>query len=152
MKRTLSGSTPPGDSVLVSELEKVIKHEERWANEYIKREQQCRVRRAHREAAHFEDLISAHQCHAQTLRKLIADTADQRSFPLFGYLLGVEIYEGYARTNPHNCAVKERTGDGVPAGPCCFYLENGTTCPRHGKVKADNVELAPSRERRCDSL
>lgn len=57
---------------------------------------------------------------------------------LFGYLPGVEIYKGYAEANPHNCAVKERTGDGVPVGPCCFYLENGTTCPRHGKVKADN--------------
>lgn len=52
-----------------------------------------------------------------------------------GYLPGVEIYEGFARIHPRNCAVKERTGDGVPVGPCCFYLENGTTCPRHGRVK-----------------
>lgn len=55
-----------------------------------------------------------------------------------GYLPGVEIYEGYASMNPHNCAVKERSGAGVLVGPCCFYLDKGTTCPRHGKVKADN--------------
>lgn len=54
------------------------------------------------------------------------------------YLPGIEIYQGYAKMNPHNCAVKERTGDGIPVGPCCFYLENGTTCPRHGKVKSDS--------------
>ena len=57
-----------------------------------------------------------------------------------GYLQGIEIYQGYAQTNPHNCAVKERTGDGVPVGPCCFYLDNGATCPRHGKVKEDNTQ------------
>lgn len=54
------------------------------------------------------------------------------------YLPGIEIYEGYAKLNPNNCAVMERTGDGAPVGPCCFHLENGTTCPRHGKVKAYN--------------
>lgn len=61
-----------------------------------------------------------------------------------GYLPHVEIYIGYAKSNPHNCAVKERTGDGVAVGACCFYLENGTTCPRHGKVKADNTALEAS--------
>lgn len=59
----------------------------------------------------------------------------------FGYLPEVEIYPGYALMNPHNCAVKERTGDGVPVGACCFFLENGTTCPRHGKVK--NEQTSP---------
>ena len=52
-----------------------------------------------------------------------------------GYSPGVEIYHGYAEANPYNCAVKERTGDGIPVGACCFFLEYGTTCPRHGKVK-----------------
>lgn len=52
-----------------------------------------------------------------------------------GYVAGVEIYKGFAKLNPHNCAVKERTGDGVPVGPCCFYLADGTTCPTHGRVK-----------------
>lgn len=61
------------------------------------------------------------------------NVADQET----GYLPGVEIYKGYALSNPYNCAVKERTGDGVPVGPCCYYLDNGTTCPRHGKVKAN---------------
>lgn len=51
------------------------------------------------------------------------------------YIKGVEIYEGFARLHPHNCAVKERTGDGVPVGACQFYLPDGKTCPRHGKVK-----------------
>lgn len=51
------------------------------------------------------------------------------------YIEGIEIYEGFARLHPDNCAVKERTGDGVPVGACQFYLPDGKTCPRHGKVK-----------------
>ena len=53
-----------------------------------------------------------------------------------GYIKGIEVCEGYAALNPNNCAVRERTADGKPVGPCCFHLEGGTTCPRHGKVKA----------------
>lgn len=55
----------------------------------------------------------------------------------FGYIKGLEISRGYAVVNPHNCAVKERTADGVYVGPCEFYLEGGTTCCRHGKVKLE---------------
>jgi hypothetical protein len=36
-----------------------------------------------------------------------------------------------------NCAVLERTGDGVSVGRCWFYTDEtaGTlTCPRHGDV------------------
>lgn len=51
------------------------------------------------------------------------------------YIEGIEIYAGFDHLHPNNCAVKERTGDGVPVGPCSFYLTDGTTCPRHGKVK-----------------
>ena len=36
-----------------------------------------------------------------------------------------------------NCAVRERTGDGVSVGRCMFFMseESGVlTCPRHGNV------------------
>jgi len=59
-----------------------------------------------------------------------------------GYSPGVEINESYAALHPHNCAVRERTADGVPVGVCTFYLKNGTDCPRHGRVKAHNVEVS----------
>ena len=52
-----------------------------------------------------------------------------------GYADGLEVCEGFARLNPHNCAVRERTADGVSVGPCTHYLAGGTTCPIHGKVK-----------------
>lgn len=61
--------------------------------------------------------------------------SDIRSPASAGYVTGVEFSASFARLMPKNCAVIERTADGVSCGPCCFYLENGTTCPRHGKVK-----------------
>lgn len=33
-----------------------------------------------------------------------------------------------------NCPVIETTADGVSAGRCWFYMEDGKTCPRHGDV------------------
>lgn len=39
--------------------------------------------------------------------------------------------------NDRNCAVRERTGDGVSVGRCWFHTDEaeGTlTCPRHGDV------------------
>lgn len=51
------------------------------------------------------------------------------------YAAGVEYSQGSDKMFPNNCAIIERTADGVSVGPCTFYLENGTTCPRHGKVK-----------------
>ena len=60
-----------------------------------------------------------------------------RSFAaLTGYAAGLEYSKTYAAIMPNNCAVIERTANGVSVGVCTFYLENGTTCPRHGKVKA----------------
>jgi hypothetical protein len=35
----------------------------------------------------------------------------------------------------NNCAIFERTADGVGVGRCWFYLVDGK-CPRHGNVKA----------------
>ena len=52
-----------------------------------------------------------------------------------GYIAGIEHSTSYAKLNPNNCAVIERTADGVRVGACCFYLKDGITCPRHGKVK-----------------
>ena len=55
-----------------------------------------------------------------------------------GYAAGLEVCEGFAALHPNNCAIRERTADGVSVGPCTFHLENGTTCPRHGNVKPHN--------------
>lgn len=57
------------------------------------------------------------------------------------YAAGIEYSKSYAARMPNNCAVIERTADGVSVGPCTHYLENGTTCPRHGKVKPHNDKL-----------
>ena len=46
-----------------------------------------------------------------------------------------KILEAYAKTNPRNCPVIEYTADGDNVGVCCFYLNDGKTCPRHGIVK-----------------
>ena len=35
---------------------------------------------------------------------------------------------------PNNCAIRERTGDGVNVGRCYFNLEDNDICPRHGDV------------------
>ncbi len=53
------------------------------------------------------------------------------------YLPNIEINESYAKLMPDNCAVKERTGDGVSVGTCTFYLKGGTICPRHGIVRME---------------
>ena len=34
---------------------------------------------------------------------------------------------------PNNCAVRERTGDGVSVGRCWFHAPDDV-CPRHGDV------------------
>jgi hypothetical protein len=60
-----------------------------------------------------------------------------------GYAAGIEYSKSYAAWMPNNCAVIERTADGVSVGPCTHYLENGTTCPRHGKVKPHNDQAEP---------
>ena len=65
----------------------------------------------------------------------MTDASDEKD-DRHGYLPGIEIIKGFASMHPQNCAVRERTGDGVSVGACCFYLDKGTTCPRHGKVKA----------------
>lgn len=36
---------------------------------------------------------------------------------------------------PNNCAVMERTADGVAVGRCWFYMPDGHTCPRHGDTR-----------------
>ncbi len=51
------------------------------------------------------------------------------------YLPELEINRGYAAWLPMNCAVIERTGDGDSVGVCTFFLQDETTCPRHGVVK-----------------
>ncbi len=53
------------------------------------------------------------------------------------YIYGLDYSLIYAELNPNNCAVIERTGDGESVGPCCFYLKDGVTCPRHGTVKEE---------------
>lgn len=53
----------------------------------------------------------------------------------YKYAPGLEYSTRSAFLNPDNCAVIERTADGKSVGPCLFYLEKGTTCPRHGVVK-----------------
>lgn len=54
------------------------------------------------------------------LRKMLADPA------------AVEPRIG-GQVHPQNCAVRERTADGVSVGRCWFAL-NDETCPRHGDV------------------
>ena len=56
-----------------------------------------------------------------------------------GYVADLEIVVAYAKTFPNNCAIRERTADSDYVGPCTFDLENGTTCPRHGKVKFERA-------------
>lgn len=34
-----------------------------------------------------------------------------------------------------NCAINERTADGVLVGRCHFYVGDDDTCPRHGDVR-----------------
>ena len=51
------------------------------------------------------------------------------------YLPDLEYSKAYDKLFPRNCAVIERTGDGVNLGSCTHFLKDGTTCPRHGNVK-----------------
>lgn len=64
-------SPASGGSVSVSKLKPLIADSEAWAKEYIKREERNRARGAHREAAHFGDLVCAHQNFAGSLRQLV---------------------------------------------------------------------------------
>lgn len=66
-----AGFAAPHGSVSVSQLKPLIEESEKWAKEYIKREARYRARGAHREAAHFEDLICAHQNFAGSLRQIV---------------------------------------------------------------------------------
>ena len=34
-----------------------------------------------------------------------------------------------------NCAIMERTGDGVKVGRCWYFVGENFICPRHGDVK-----------------
>lgn len=36
---------------------------------------------------------------------------------------------------PNNCAVRERTADGVCVGRCWMALDDEDNCPRHGDVR-----------------
>lgn len=54
------------------------------------------------------------------------------------YVDGLEIIENYAKTNPNNCAIYERTADGIGVGVCTFYLKDGI-CPRHGRVIRQSI-------------
>jgi hypothetical protein len=67
------------------------------------------------------------------------DGGSSRSNAGLGYALHLEINRPYSETFQNNCAVIERTGDGVSVGTCTHYLKDGTTCPRHGVVKVPNV-------------
>ncbi len=68
-------------SVSVSKLLPIIADAEKWADEYIKLERRYREQGAHREAAHYEDLICANQCHAQILRQLVWTANGRKSAP-----------------------------------------------------------------------
>ncbi len=68
-------------SVSVSKLKPLIEDSEAWAKEYIKREERNRARGAHREAAHFEDLVCAHQNFAGSLRQLVWAAENRKPTP-----------------------------------------------------------------------
>lgn len=53
----------------------------------------------------------------------------------YEYIPGLDINEVAAEFSPRNCAVRERTADGTPVGPCTHYLIDGVRCPRHGVVR-----------------
>lgn len=58
-----------------------------------------------------------------------------RSNAELGYAQHLEINKPYSELFPNNCAVIERTGDGISVGACTHYLKYGTNFPRHGTVK-----------------
>lgn len=80
--------------------------------------------------------MSCQKCGGEHSTMAHDDADEQPRRMAAGYVAGIEYSKSYAATMPNNCAVIERTADGVNVGPCTFYLKNGTTCPRHGKVKA----------------
>lgn len=41
-----------------------------------------------------------------------------------------------------NCAVRERTADGVSVGRCWFYVGAECVCPRHGDVRKVQAHYA----------
>lgn len=57
------------------------------------------------------------------------------------YFPHLEVSPSSAAINPNNCAVIERTADGVNVGACLFYLKDGKTCPRHGIVKRSTTPM-----------
>jgi hypothetical protein len=77
-------------------------------------------------------------------KKDIKKRQEARSREAHGYTPGLEINEAAARLHPHNCAVIERTANGVSVGACAHYLRNGTDCPRHGRVKAYIDQTLPT--------
>lgn len=59
--------------------------------------------------------------------------------PELEYLPSLEISKSYAKLFPNNCAVIERTADGLSVGPCAYYLRKDRNCPRHGTVKRETI-------------
>lgn len=43
-------------------------------------------------------------------------------------------------TRTRNCAVRERTADGVSVGRCWYALDERGFCPRHGDVREQMAE------------
>jgi hypothetical protein len=86
----------------------------------------------HEQAEGVEDVIRAALIfHTET--GLMPPPVDAEDTGL--YVAGIEYSASIAKLHPRNCAVIERTGDGVSVGACMFYLKDGKTCPRHGQVK-----------------
>jgi hypothetical protein len=87
----------------------------------------------------LEDALSMMELSAEVTSALAAAGNDEPDAArAHVYAPGVEINQAFAALHPNNCAVIERTGDGVSVGACTHYLRNGTDCPRHGRVKAHN--------------
>jgi len=111
--------------------------ERRQANNLV-REPARPTNKAHRRAE------IARRKHTDSMtKKDIKKRQEARLREAHGYTTGLEINEAAARLYPHNCAVIERTANGVSVGACAHYLRNGTDCPRHGRVKAYDQTLPP---------
>jgi len=62
--------------------------------------------------------------------------SDPTKLPVLRYVPRLEaINTPYADLNPNNCPVIEETADRVKVGVCTFFMRDGKTCPRHGKVR-----------------
>lgn len=46
----------------------------------------------------------------------------------------LRVNKSFQKLFPSNCPLIEKTADGIEVGTCCFYMEDGTTCPRHGDI------------------